>query len=257
MLSDVTALVTGASQGIGRQIARTFAEEGASVVLAARSDGIYETADLIGSDGECLPVETDVADEESVKATVEAAVEEYGGLDCVVNNAGIAGPTAPVEDVTVEEWQTTMDVNVMGMFLTVKHAAPHLRESDRGSVVNLSSISGKRPLPDRTPYTASKMAVIGLTRTLAVELADDNVTVNAICPGATTGPRIEDVIQNQADRQGISYEEAKAKTFTDDAILGVLTEPEDVANMCAYLAGEKGKHVTAQDINVDAGTTWY
>lgn len=257
MLDGITAFVTGASQGIGQQIAVTMAEDGANVALAARSDGIYETRDLIGDGTRTLPVETDVADEDSVADAIEATVETFGGLDCVVNNAGIAGPTKPVEAVDVEEWRRTLDVNLMGMYLVVKHAVPHLRESDRASVICLSSISGKRPLPNRTPYVASKMGVIGLVRTWAFELGEDDVTVNAICPGATKGPRIEDVIEKQAENLDVSYEEAKAEVFTDDVALGVLVDREDTANMVAYLASEKARHITAQDINVDGGSTWY
>ncbi|SDF57559.1 SDR family NAD(P)-dependent oxidoreductase [Halorientalis regularis] len=257
MLSGTTAFVTGASQGIGRTIAVELADEGANVALAARSDGIHETAAEIGDDERTLPVETDVTDEESVAAAIEATVDEFGGLDCLVNNAGIAGPTAPVEEVDVEGFERTMDVNVTGAFRCVKHAAPHLRASDRGSVVTISSISGKRPLENRTPYAASKMAVIGLTRTLAFELGEDDVTVNAVCPGATRGPRIDDVIEAQADQRDLSYEEAKREVFTDDTALGRLTEPEDVARTVVYLASEDARNVTAQDVNVDAGTVWY
>lgn len=257
MLSDSTAFVTGASQGIGREIARTMAEEGANVALAARGDGIEETAALIDTPDRTLPIRTDVTSEESVRESIEATVEAFGGLDVLVNNAGIAGPTAPIEEVTLEEWQRTMDVNVTGMFRTVKHAVEHLRDSDAASVINVSSISGKRPLPNRTPYTASKMAVIGLTRTLAVELGEDDIRVNAVCPGATKGPRIESVIENQAEARGLSYEEAKRQTFTDDAALDRLVDPEDVAWMVAFLASDRGRNVTAQDVNVDAGTVWY
>jgi NAD(P)-dependent dehydrogenase (short-subunit alcohol dehydrogenase family) len=257
MLEGRTALVTGASQGIGRQIALALAEEGANVALAARSDGIYETAEAIDDPDRALPVETDVTEESSVRDSIEATVSEFGGLDCLVNNAGIAGPTKPVEDVSRGEWDETMAVNVTGMFLAVKHAVEDLRASDHGRVVNVSSISGKRPLEDRTPYTASKMAVIGLTRTLAFELGDDDVTVNAVCPGATTGPRIDSVIEKQAERRGLNYEEAKRQVFTDDVALGTLVEAGDVAEMVVYLASDAGQHVTAQDINVDGGSVWY
>jgi NAD(P)-dependent dehydrogenase (short-subunit alcohol dehydrogenase family) len=257
MLSETTAFVTGASQGIGREIATTFAAEGANVVVAARSDGIYGTVEEIGDPDRTLAVEVDVTDEASVEAGIEHAVERFGGLDCLVNNAGIAGPTAPIDAVSLEEWQRTLDVNVTGMFLATKHAVPALKDSDRPSVINISSISGKRPLPSRTPYVASKMAVIGLTRTLAFELSEWDVTVNAICPGATAGPRIDDVIDAQAADRGISYEEAKAEVFTDDTALGTLVEREDTAAMAAFLASETGRHITAQDINVDAGTAWY
>ncbi|WP_255197665.1 SDR family NAD(P)-dependent oxidoreductase [Halorarius litoreus] len=257
MLDGTTAFVTGASQGIGRAITLELARQGANVALAARSDGIHETAAETGAESRALPVETDVTDEASVEAAIGETVETFGGLDCLVNNAGIAGPTAPVEELTVDQWERTMDVNVTGMFRCVKHAAPHLRASDRGSVVNVSSISGKRPLENRTPYTTSKLAVVGLTRTLAFELGDDDVTVNAVCPGATRGPRIDDVIAAQADRRGVSFETAKRSVFTDDTALGRLTEPEDVAGMVAYLASDAARNVTAQDINVDAGTVWY
>lgn len=256
MLDNVTAIVTGASQGIGREIAITLGDYGASVALAARSDGIYETADDINTE-QALPVPTDVTDEESVASSIEETVETFGGLDCVVNNAGIAGPTAPIEEITVEEWQRTQDVNVMGMFLVVKHAVEHLRDSDHGRIINLSSISGKRPLENRTPYTASKMAVIGLTRTLAFELSDAAVTVNALCPGATKGPRIQDVIEKRAEQMDASYEEAERRLFTADVALGTLVESEEIAETVAYLASEQGRHITAQDINVDAGTVWY
>jgi NAD(P)-dependent dehydrogenase (short-subunit alcohol dehydrogenase family) len=252
-----TVLVTGASGGIGREIALAFAERGANVALAARSDGRHETAELIGDPERALPVETDVTDEGSVKQAIEETVDRFGGLDCLVNNAGIAGPTAPIEEVEREEIERTMAVNVTGLFLTTKHAVAHLRESDRASVVNVASISGKRPLPNRTPYTASKMAVIGLTRTLAFELGPDGITVNAICPGATRGPRIDRVIEAQADAMGVSYEEAKRRVFTDDTALGRLVEAEDVAAMATFLASEQARHVTAQDVNVDAGATWY
>ncbi|MHB9288535.1 SDR family NAD(P)-dependent oxidoreductase [Halobacteriales archaeon Cl-PHB] len=255
MLGDTTAFVTGASQGIGREIAETLAGYDATVALAARGEEIYDVSDDLGAAG--LAVETDVTDEAAVEAAIAETVDTFGGLDCLVNNAGIAGPTAPVEEVTVGDWEQTMDVNVTGMFRCVKHAAPHLRASDRGSVVNVSSISGKRPLENRTPYTASKMAVVGLTRTLAFEFGEDDVTVNAICPGATRGPRIDDVVRKQAEQLGVSFEEAKQRVFTGDTALGRLTEPEDVAEMVAYLASDRGRHITAQDINVDAGTTWY
>ncbi|MFC7157781.1 SDR family NAD(P)-dependent oxidoreductase [Halomarina halobia] len=255
MLQDVNAFVTGASQGIGREIAITLADYGANVALAARSDGVYETADEI--DTKALPLTVDVTDESSVIEGIEETVDAFGGLDCLINNAGIAGPTAPIEEVTAEEWDRTMAVNVRGMFLTTKHAANHLRNSDRGRVVNISSISGKRPLRNRTPYTASKMAVIGLTRTLAVEFGNDDVTVNAVCPGATKGPRIEAVIDAQADDLGIEYEQAKRQVFTDDSALGSLVEPNDVAEVVAFLASGRAQTITAQDINVDGGTAWY
>jgi NAD(P)-dependent dehydrogenase (short-subunit alcohol dehydrogenase family) len=255
MLDETTAFVTGASQGIGREIATTLADNGANVALAARSESIHELSDEIGDSA--LAVETDVTDPSSVEESVTATVERFGGLDCLVNNAGIAGPTAPIEEIDEDEWNRTLDVNVSGMYRTVREASPHLRESDRGRIVNISSISGKRPLAKRTPYTTSKMAVIGLTRTLAVEFGDDDVTVNAICPGPVEGPRLDDVVEQQAAGTDQSVEDVKQDLFFDDAALGKLVSADDVAEMVVFLASDAASHVSAQDINVDAGTIWY
>jgi len=260
-LSDLTAFVTGASQGLGRAIALTVAEYGADVALAARSDGIYETAALVdekvGGDVGTLPVECDVADEASVEAAIEETVGTFGGLDCLVNNAGTAGPTAPVEEVTVEAFEETLRVNLTGAFLCAKHAAPHLRASAPGRIVNVSSVGGKRPYPNRTPSASSKMGLIGLGRALAFEFAEDDVTANTVCPGPVRGPRIESVIEAQAERRDWSVERAREELFTDDLPLGEMVDPEDVAEQVAYLVSEAGAHVTAQDHNVDSGMTWY
>lgn len=253
MLDGRTALVTGASQGIGRSIAIVLTNHGADVALGARSDGIYETAELIGDDAETLPVELDVTDESSVRDAVDATVDEFDGLDVLVNNAGIGGPTAPIEEVTVEEWDRTQDVNLRGAFLMCKHAAPHLRESDRGSVVNISSIAGKDPYPTRTPYSASKAGMIGFGRSLAYELGEDDVTVNTICPGAVEGDRIERMIERQAEERGVSFEEAMAERVTDRLPLDSIVAPEDVGELVAYLASEHASNLTAQDINLDSG----
>jgi NAD(P)-dependent dehydrogenase (short-subunit alcohol dehydrogenase family) len=257
MHDGYTFVVTGASGGIGREIALTLLSNGANVSLAARSDGIQETAALSEAERRALPVRTDVTDEEDVVGLIEETVDTFGGVDGVINNAGIAGPTSPIEDVEADAWEKTMAVNAKGPFLVTKHAVSQLRESDRGSVVMISSISGKRPLPDRTPYVASKMAIIGLTRTLAFELGRDDVTVNAVCPGATAGPRIDRVIEAQAENRGISYEDAKREVFTDDAALGELVEADDIAQTVSFLLGPEARRISGQDINVDAGTVWY
>ncbi|QLD87854.1 SDR family oxidoreductase [Natronomonas salina] len=254
MLSNITALVTGASQGIGAEIAETFADHGANVTLAARSDGIYETAERIDDD-QGLPVETDVTDEASVEAAVEETVDAFGGLDCVVNNAGVAGPVQPFDRVDPEEFLHVQNVNVAGPLVCAKHAAPHLRESDRGSVVNIGSIGGKRPYPNRTPYAASKMALIGLTRTLSYELGRDDVTVNTVLPGPVEGPRIEDVVAKQAELADVEDAEPASIGPDDFALPDYTIPPEDVAEQVAYLAGPHARKITGQEIAVDAGGT--
>ncbi|WP_255195646.1 SDR family NAD(P)-dependent oxidoreductase [Halorarius litoreus] len=255
MLDDLTAFVTGASGGIGREIAYEFGDRGANVACAARGDGIEETADELGDQG--LAVRCDVTDEATVAAAIEETVETFGGLDCVVNNAGVAGPVQPFDRINPGEFQSTFAVNVTGANTCVKHAAPHLRASDRGSVVNIGSIGGKRSYPNRTPYAASKMGLIGLTRTLAYELGRDNVTVNTVLPGPVEGDRINDVVQKQAELADVEHAEPASIGADDFALPDFLVSPEEVAEQVAYLAGPSGRHITGQEIAVDSGGTWY
>ena len=257
MLSDTTAFVTGASGGIGGEIAVTLANRGANVALAARGDGIHETADLIGDDDRTLPVETDVTDEAQVSAAVEETVETFGGLDCLVNNAGIAGPVQPVHRVDLESFMYTQEVNVAGPMLCVKHAASALRESDRGSVVNVGSIGGKRPYPNRSAYAASKMALVGLTRTLAYELGRDDVTVNTVLPGPVQGERIERALAKQQALADVEDAEPLSIGENDFALPDYLIDPADVAEQVAYLAGPHARKITGQEIGVDAGGAPY
>jgi NAD(P)-dependent dehydrogenase (short-subunit alcohol dehydrogenase family) len=256
MLSDTVAFVTGASQGIGRAVAISLADQGASVALAARSDGIYETADLIGDDSRTLPIETDVTEEAVVEAAIEETVEEFGGLDCMVANAGIGGPTKNVEEVTVEEFQHVQDVNVLGTFLCTKHAGPHLRASDRGSVIAISSASAKRPHPMRTPYTASKAAQITIMRAVAHEMGPEDVTANTVCPGPVAGDRIERVWQAAADYLDVPVE-AVEEEMKSDMPLDEIVPPEEIGEMVAYLAGPHARHITGQAINVNSGMAVY
>ncbi|WP_335999484.1 SDR family NAD(P)-dependent oxidoreductase [Halorientalis halophila] len=257
MLEDVTAFVTGASQGIGRETAIALADHGANVALAARSDGIYETEALIDDPERTLAVETDVTDEDSVAAAIDETVERFGGLDCLVNNAGIAGPVQPYDRLEEADWEHVLDVNLIGVWRCVKHAGEHLRESDQGSVVNIGSIGGKRPYANRTPYAASKMGLVGLNRTLAVELGRDDVTVNVIQPGPVQGDRIDEAIQGQAKVANMENAEPASLGADDFALPEYFIDPADVAAQVAYLAGPHARKITGQEIVVDAGGTCY
>ncbi|PCR91772.1 SDR family NAD(P)-dependent oxidoreductase [Natrinema ejinorense] len=256
MVADDTVFVTGASQGLGREIAVAFADEGANVALAARSDGIDETAALIDAPDRTLTVETDVTDSDSVADAIDETVATFGGLDCLVNNAGIAGPTAPIEETGDGEWLETLDVNVVGIARTTREAAPYLRDGADGSIVNISSIGGKRPYANRTPYAASKMGVIGLTRALAAEFGDDGVTVNAICPGPVEGDRIRNVFEKQAEEAGVPVEAIEGEIL-ETLMIDELVPPEEVAELAVHLADSDSRHVTGQDINVSSGGAWY
>lgn len=224
MLEDTVEFVIGSSQGMGREIAITLANHGADIALAARSGGIYETAEMIKDSVRTYPVETDVTDESSVETAIEATVDELGALDCLVNNAGIAGPTTPIQDIDISERQRVQNVNVVGTFLCTKYTVPYLIESDRASVIAIASFSAKVPHPLRTPYTASNAAQITTMQAVAYELGQDGVTANTISPGPVKGDRLQRVWEAQAEREGISVEEVRREAETSlpiDEIIAV------------------------------------
>jgi NAD(P)-dependent dehydrogenase (short-subunit alcohol dehydrogenase family) len=253
-LQGQTALVSGASQGLGKVIATRFAQEGARVVLAARSrDRLDETAaEIEAAGGSALVVPVDVGKPSEVDALAQRVQAEVGALDVIVANSGISGPTAELWNVTPDEWEDTMRVNVTGTFLLCRALVPSMLERGSGSVVVIGSTTGKRPMYGRTPYAASKLALVGLVRSLALELGPHGVRVNLISPGAVAGPRIEAVIREQARLAGVSYDEflAEAKDITP---LRRLVPPEDVAAAAVFLASDASASTTGEDINVSGG----
>jgi NAD(P)-dependent dehydrogenase (short-subunit alcohol dehydrogenase family) len=253
-----SAVITASGSGIGLQIAKSLAATGVDVCINDIDDSALEkaTRELEDAPGRVVPVVGDASQPEDMERLVETAVDSFGGVDILVNNVGIAGPTKPTEEISSEEFLRTLEVNLGGHFNTVRAAIPHLRESDAGRVVCISSMSGKRPLKDRTPYTTSKMGVIGFVRTLAVELAADDITVNAICPGSVEGPRIERVIKNQAENQERSYEDVEQE-FKAASPMEELIQSTDIADTVLYLCSEQASHVTGQDLNVTAGACMY
>jgi NAD(P)-dependent dehydrogenase (short-subunit alcohol dehydrogenase family) len=257
-LAGKVAIVTGAGRGIGRAISKAMAREGAAVTLAARSmDQLHATEEEIKkSGGRSIVVRTDVTSEDSVNQMVKETLDAFETVDILVNNSGIAGPTALCEDTTIEDWNTTFAVNVIGSFLCAKAVLPLMKAKRWGRIINISSMSGKRPLVGRTPYTSSKMAVMGFTRTLAHEVGEFGITVNSVCPGATSGERIDSVIRNMAKNEGRTEESVRAD-FTGPAALKTLVDPEDTAEMVTFLASERACHISAQDINVTGGLVWY
>jgi NAD(P)-dependent dehydrogenase (short-subunit alcohol dehydrogenase family) len=252
------AAITGAARGIGREIAEALLDAGVNVAVNDVSqDALDEIAQDPGDrDGELLTHQGDAADPNAMEELIEQAIAAFGGLDILVNNVGIAGPTKPLEEISHEEFFSTLEVNLGGLFDATRAAVPHLRESDAGRVVNLSSMSGKRPLPDRTPYTTAKMGVIGFTRTLATELAEEGITVNAICPGSVAGPRIDRVIEGQAKSQDRPIAEVEEE-FREVSPMNEFTQPEDVADAVLYLCSDRAARITGEDLNVSAGVVMY
>lgn len=257
-LEGKVVVVTGASQGIGRQIAVDCAAEGADLALAARSaDALEETADLVRGHGRAAQViPTDVTDPESVDGLARAVLERWGRVDVLVNNSGIAGPSAPLWEVPPDEWDTTMAVNVTGVFWCCRALMPSMVERGAGSVVIIGSITGKRPLLNRSAYATSKAALIGLTRTLAEEAGPHGVRVNLVSPGAVAGPRIDRVFEMQAEAQGLSPEEIREQ-FLALSPLRQLVQPSDVSRMVVFLASDDAARITGADMNVTSGVVMH
>lgn len=258
LLKDKVAVVTGGGWGIGRAIALAYAQEGAKLVLASRSvENLKETHAAVTKLGsEVLVVPTDIRQAESIAALVKQAVEQFGHVDVLVNNSGIGGPSAPLWEIAPADWEETFAVNVTGTYLCCRAFLPHMLQRRSGSVIVIASITGKRPLLNRTPYAASKMALIGLVRTLAWETGPYGIRVNAISPGPVEGARIEWVIRKQAEARGISLDEAR-QAFTRDSPLGRLIPPSDVAKAAVFLASDLAVSVTGEDLNVSAGIVMY
>lgn len=246
-LTGRTALVTGGGSGLGAAIARALHAQGAAVVVVGRRRVPLESlcADL----GERASWHAcDAADPDSVSALAASLADTE--ISILVNNAGIAGPVAPLVDISVEEWDEVFDVNVRGIFLLCKAFLPPMVARGSGDVINLASVSGKRPLIRRTPYAASKMAVIGLTSTLAFEVGPAGVNVNSLSPGPVAGPRMERNFTLEAQRTGGTYDEAMDAFVSRSALGRMVTEDEVGAAVVAMLAMPG---MCGADIDLSAG----
>jgi len=254
------AVVTGANRGIGRAITVALAAAGYTVAAGARdpaslADTVAEAGQAGQAGGTAVPVACDVCDEASVAALARTA-RQLGPVRAVVANAGIAGPTAPLHEITLADWRETIATDLDGVFLTFRAFIPAMIDRRDGSLIAISSMTGKRPLHGRTPYAAAKMGVIGLVRTLAAELGPHGIRVNAICPGAVAGPRIDQVLARQAAARGITEEAARAE-MTGLTPLRRLVQAEEVAAACVFLASDGSAAITGEDLNVTAGVVMY
>ena len=258
LLDGSVAVVTGAGTGIGREIALRMADEGADMVLTGRSEGpMQEVAELVRGVGRrALVVPMDLRDADSIEAAAAAAEAEFGRVDVLVNNSGVGGPSKPLWELSVEEWEDTFRVNVTGTFLVCKAFLPGMVARRSGSVVVIGSVTGKRPLVNRTPYAASKTALIGLVRTLAWEVGSLGIRVNLVSPGGVEGERLKWVFEQQAAARGITVDEARAD-FAGGSALQRLVTPRDVADTTVYLASSRAAAITGDDVNVSAGLAMY
>lgn len=254
-LDGQAAIITGGGRGIGRYIALRFAAEGAAVALAATGAAALETTaqEIRAGGGRALAIQTDVADERAVAELVRKTAHEFGRIDVLVNNSGIAGPTGPATELQLRDWQRTLDINLTGALLCAKHAAPHMIERRSGRIINVTSVAGLIGYAYRTPYAASKWGMIGLTRSLALELGEFGITVNAIAPGAVHGDRIDAVIQSRARAVHRSAEEIEREFFVEPTALKRMVEPEEVAATALFLASEEARSITGDTIQVSSG----
>ena len=250
-IGGLRVMVTAGASGIGREIARTFAREGAKVHVCDVDRAAV--AELARTDPELGATVCDVADRAQVARLFEEGLARLGGLDCLVNNAGIAGPTGKVDEIDPAEWDRCLAIDLTGQFNCVRLAVPHLRKSKNASIMHVSSLAGRLGFALRTPYAAAKWGVVGLARSLAVELGPDNIRVNALLPGIVAGERQERVLSAKAKARGISFEEMEKVAFSYTSLKEYVTA-EDLANLVAFVASPKGRMISGQSLSVCGDT---
>lgn len=242
-------LVTAGAAGIGRVIAQTFLEHGARVhICDVDDDALAKVKNISWS-------RADVASLADVDRLFEDVKRHLGGLDVLVNNAGIAGPTAKVEDIEPEDWDRCIAVDLNGMFYCTRKAMPMIKAAGGGSIINLSSIAGRLAFAMRTPYSAAKWAVVGFTQSLAAEAGPDKVRVNCIQPGVVEGDRVERVIEAKAKGLGVPNDEVRRRML-ESVSLNTTVTAQDVANTALFLASDAGKHISGQAISVCGGVRY-
>jgi NAD(P)-dependent dehydrogenase (short-subunit alcohol dehydrogenase family) len=246
------AVVTAGGSGIGRVISETLAANGAAVFTCDIAPDMVADVrtEKIGA------IEADVSDPTAVDRLFGAAVEAMGGVDILINNAGIAGPTARVEHIETDAWDKTIAVNISGQFYCARRAVPLMKAAGRGAIVNISSVAGRLGFPLRLPYATSKFAITGLTKTLATELGPANISVNAILPGYVLNARGERVIKAKAEAAGRTVEETEATILSNISMRTGITEQE-IADLALCLCSDSGRHISGQLLGIDGSFETY
>lgn len=247
-LSDQRVIVTAGAGGIGLAVSKLLHGYGCKLAICDVDEEALERARSAMPGIYAKPA--DVSDESAIEEFFEGAVPEIGGLDALINNAGIAGPTGGVEEIAVSDWKRCLDIGLTGQFLCARLAVPHIKQAGGGSIVNMSSSAGRHGYAYRTPYSATKFGVIGFTQSLAKELGPANIRVNAILPGIVSGARMDRVIQDRAKAVGVSYDQMKER-YLQTISLRRMVSPEDVAGSIAFLLSDAGKNLSAMSFNVD------
>lgn len=261
-ISGLRVIVTAGAGGIGRVIADSFLGEGASVHVCDVDAGAVEdfvAAHRVGAAaGRASGSVCDVSDRAQVDDLFATALARLGGLDCLINNAGIAGPTGPVHEIAVDDWDRCININLTGQFNCARLAVPHLlaaasAPSSNVSMINLSSLAGRLGFALRAPYAASKWGVVGLTRSLAIELGPAGIRVNALLPGIVAGERQRRVLDAKAKARGIAFDEMEKLAFSYTSIKDYVT-PEQLADLALFIASPRGRTVSGQSLSVCGDT---
>ena len=241
-------LVTAGGSGIGKEIARAFVESGAKVCVCDLDEAALKAAakDIPG----LIPKVCDISKRQDIERMVADSIASLGGLDVLVNNAGIAGPTAPVAEMDPDAWEKVMQVDLNGTFNVTRLAIPHLRKSNAGVIINMSSVAGRFGYANRSPYCTAKWGLIGFTKTLAIELGGYGIRANAILPGAVAGPRIEKVLQSRAQATHKSLDEVRKEAMAAQS-LKRLVDPADIAALAVFLASDAAKSISGQMLPID------
>ena len=251
MSSEDVVLISGGAAGIGRTIASSFIEAGAKVHVFDKSRGHID--DFLSAFPSASATQADISKPDDVESVFADLGDLYGRLTVLVNNAGVAGPTAAVEDTPIEAWSQCIDVDLNGFFYVTRLAVPLLKGSGGGSIINIASTAALHGYPLRSAYAASKWAQLGLTKTWAMELGPHGIRVNAISPGSVEGPRIDAVIERDASARGLSPEEVR-DVYLRQTSMRTFISAEDVANMAVFLASDGAGKVSGQVIAVDGYT---
>ena len=244
-LSQARVLVTAGASGIGLATADAFLRDGARVHVCDVDEARLSALRPRMTTSVC-----DVSDAAAVARLFSEAKAALGGLDVLVNNAGIAGPTAPCEEVALADWERTLAVNLTGQFLCAQRAIPLLKASANASMANLSSAAGRFGFPGRTAYAASKWGVVGLTKSLSMELGPFGIRVNAICPGSVAGERIDRVFASKAAMRNVDPSVVRDESLARTS-LRRLVDPQDIADMIVFLASSRGANISGQALAVD------